>query len=91
MFYEFTNTKLGSIIGLTDHYQLHRDRFSIREGIVSILWNRNCESVSLRVDRVPFKLAPNQIITLTYLQTVEFEKMTLLYMLCFLTGSSIVF
>ncbi len=74
MLHEFSNSKLGSIIGLTDHFQKGVHRFSVREGIVSILWNRNVEAVSISIDTVPFVLLPNQILTTTYLQKIVFEE-----------------
>jgi len=73
MRFEYTNSKLGSIIGLTEDYRLDRDSFSVKEGIVSMLWNRNDESVKLVIDNEPFLLEPNQIVTLTYLQHIGFE------------------
>jgi AraC-like DNA-binding protein len=73
MRFEYTNPKLGSIIGLTDNYRLNRNNFSIKEGIVSMLWNRNDESVKMVVDNVPFLLEPNQIVTTTYLQNISFD------------------
>lgn len=73
MRFEYTNQKLGSIIGLTDNYRLDRDKFSIKKGIVSMLWNRNDEPVKIIVDNVPFLLNPNQIVTVTYLQNISFD------------------
>lgn len=73
MRFEYTNQKLGSIIGLTDNYRLDRDKFSIKKGIVSMLWNRNNEPVKIIVDNVPFLLNPNQIVTVTYLQNISFD------------------
>lgn len=73
MVLEYTNSKLGSIIGLTDNYRLDRDRFSVKEGIVSMLWNRNNDPVKLIVDNEPFLLQPNQIVTVTYLQHIGFD------------------
>ena len=74
MRHEYSNSILGSIIGLTDDYQKNRDLFSIQKGIVTILWNRNDEAVKVLVDNIPFCLEPSQIVTITYLQHFEFEK-----------------
>lgn len=73
MILEYNNQQLGSIIGLTDHYRLHRKEFSIRENLVSFLWNRNDEPVKLKVDNVLFLLQPNQIVSTTYLQHIDFD------------------
>lgn len=73
MRFEYTNQKLGSIIGLTDNYRLDRNKFSVKDGIVSMLWNKNDEAVKMVVDNVPFLLEPNQIVTVTYLQHIEFD------------------
>lgn len=73
MLHEFSNPQLGSIIGLSDHFQKGINQFSVKEGIVSILWNRNTEAVPIYIDKVPLVLLPNQILTSTYLQQVEFE------------------
>ena len=73
MRFEYTNPKLGSIIGLTDNYRKDRKSFSVKDGIVSMLWNRNDEPVKLVVDNELFLLQPNQIVTVTYLQNIGFD------------------
>ena len=73
MFHEYTNSQLGSIIGLTDNYQIEKGRFSVNESIVTILWNRKNEPINFSIDKIPFSLLPNQIVTITYLQQVEFH------------------
>ncbi|MBL4709842.1 MAG: helix-turn-helix domain-containing protein [Flavobacteriales bacterium] len=73
MLHEYTNSKLGSIIGLTDHYRKDRNSFSMKDSIVSMLWNRSEESVKLVIDNELFLLQPNQIVTVTYLQNISFD------------------
>jgi AraC-like DNA-binding protein len=72
VFHQYINKNLGSIIGLCNHYQKDASRFEIKESIVTILWNKNEDSVRLEIDKVPFEIEPNQILTLTYLQKIEF-------------------
>lgn len=73
MQFEYHNAQMDSIIGLTDNYRVDRNKFSVKQNIVSILWNRNAEPVKLVVDGEPFLLRPNQIVTVTYLQNIGFE------------------
>ncbi len=77
MQYEFTNQKLGSIFGLTDYLQRDGSQFSIHQGIVRILWNRNAEAVDIRIDDLKITLQPNQIVTTTFLQHVSFPPQSL--------------
>lgn len=74
MFHQFTNSALGSIIGLTDHYHRDHDRFDIQKGIVTILWNRGEADVEMSIDKVPVCLKPDHIMTVTYLHKLEFDK-----------------
>jgi len=73
MRFEYHNSQMGSIIGLTDNYRVDRNQFSVNENMVSMLWNRNTDAVKLVIDSEPFLLQPNQIVTLTYLQNIGFD------------------
>lgn len=73
MRFEYHNSQIGSIVGLTDNYRVDRNLFSVKKSMVSMLWNRNAEPVKLVIDSEPFLLLPNQIVTLTYLQNIGFE------------------
>lgn len=73
MFHEYKDENLGSIIGLTSNYRLDRNKFSISDNLVSILWNKNSEPVKIKIDSELFLLQPNQIVTTTYLQFISFD------------------
>ena len=74
MFYEYSDPKLRSIFGLTDHLQADEHKFSIQKGLVKILWNRNQESVDFYIDDIPIEFQPQQIVTLTFLQHLTIEQ-----------------
>lgn len=74
MIHEYTNEKVNSIIGLTENFQSESNKFSIQEGIVNILWNRNDSAVKLEIDSMPIILESNHILTTTYLHRIKFEK-----------------
>ncbi len=76
MKYEFHDPKLGSIFGMTDHFQADFSHFSIRDNLVNILWNRNNSPISLQIDDLTFELPPHQILTTTYLQHLQFPTIT---------------
>ena len=66
---EFTDRKLGAIFGYTDHLQKDTNSFSIQEGVIQFLWNRNDEPVSLHLDDLDIQLQPGQLLTTTYSNT----------------------
>ncbi|MGH1434131.1 MAG: helix-turn-helix domain-containing protein [Lewinella sp.] len=69
---EFTDRKLGAIFGYTDHLQKDTNSFSIQEGVIQFLWNRNDEPVSLHLDDLDIQLEPGQLLTTTYFQHLRF-------------------
>ncbi|WP_394974525.1 helix-turn-helix domain-containing protein [uncultured Croceitalea sp.] len=71
---EFRENKLNSILGLTDDIKNNEKRFSLTDGTIKLLWNRNKEAVCIEVDGIHFNLLPNQIVTTTYLQHISFNK-----------------
>ncbi len=74
MKYEYKDSKLGSIIGFTNDIQNSIKDFSITQNTIKFLWNRNNRPVSLSVDNMPIELGPNQLMTVTYLHKLGFEK-----------------
>ncbi len=74
---EFTDQKMGAIFGYTDNLQRDESSFSIKEGVIHFLWNRNDEPVQIYLDDLAIELAPHQITTTTYLQKVSFPSQNL--------------
>lgn len=72
MIQEFTDRKLGSIFGFTDHLQKDAEHFSIRTGVIQFLWNRNQEVVPIQLDDLQIDLQPGQVLTTTYFQHLRF-------------------
>ncbi len=72
MKYEFIDRKLGSIFGYTDYIQKDKPTFSIDQGVIYLLWNRNDQAVTIHIDDLEIALAPNQLLTTTYFQHVTF-------------------
>ncbi|WP_282116902.1 helix-turn-helix domain-containing protein [Cellulophaga baltica] len=74
MKYEFYDTNLGSIFGLTDNIKKDEKSFRINSSTISFLWNRNSTALELTIDDAIILLQPNQIVTTTYLHHVSFIK-----------------
>ena len=72
MRFEFHDRKWGSIFGLTDDIKKDINEFSITDGTINFLWNRNAETVEFMVDAIPILLKPNQMATTTYLQHISY-------------------
>lgn len=70
---EFHDPKLGALFGLTNDIKSDLDYFSDTASTIKFLWNRNKESVVLKVDDLALQLEPNQLVTVTYLQHVAYE------------------
>lgn len=77
MRYEYTDQKLGAVLGLTEDFKNDKERFSDTSKTIKFLWNRNGQALTIEVDGVPLELLPNQLITVTYLQHVSLAKTTL--------------
>ncbi len=73
---EYFDPMLEAAFGLTNDIATHWDQFSITDGTIKILWNRNDEDVRFWVDDFEILLRPNQMTTITYLQHVRFQKST---------------
>ena len=74
MKYEFYDTNLGSIFGLTDDIKKDEKSFRINSSTISFLWNRNSTVLELTIDDATILLQPNQIVTTTYLHHVSFVR-----------------
>ncbi|MEM7485648.1 MAG: helix-turn-helix domain-containing protein [Bacteroidota bacterium] len=74
MKYEYKDSKLGAILGLTSDIKNDYQRFSSTLNTIKFLWNRNNETLIIDVDNMEIRLLPNQIVTVTYLQKVSFSK-----------------
>lgn len=73
MKFEFRESKLGSILGLTDDIKKDKIRFSGIDHTIKFLWNRNEIPIMFEVDGLPIELLPNQLVTITYLQHVSYK------------------
>ncbi|UII77818.1 helix-turn-helix domain-containing protein [Flagellimonas sp. HMM57] len=74
MKYEYKDSKLGAILGLTSDIKNDYQRFTSTFNTIKFLWNRNNEPLIIDVDDIEIRLLPNQIVTVTYLQNVSFSK-----------------
>lgn len=74
MLYQYTDRKLGSIIGLTDDIRLQKANFEITNRVVQLFWNRGRDTVSFLVDDTCINLEPNQLVTITFFQHVQFPE-----------------
>ncbi len=70
---EFHDPTLGALFGLTNDIKSDLGHFSDTASTIKFLWNRNKESVVLKVDDFALRLEPNQLVTVTYLQHVSYE------------------
>ena len=66
--------RLNAILGLTDDIANDVDRFSVRANTIKFLWNRNPQTTTIPIDGQPLDLAPDQLVTVTYLQNVSFDE-----------------
>ncbi|MEL6539016.1 MAG: AraC family transcriptional regulator, partial [Bacteroidota bacterium] len=73
MHLQYFNPKLGAILSLTDDLSKDFEALRIKEKLLHILWNRTPEPVSIAIDGVPVTVQPEQIITTTYLQQVQYQ------------------
>lgn len=74
---EYYNPKVGALLGFTDDIKNELGYFKNTENTIKFLWNRNKEPVSIQVDDFIIELLPNQLVTVTYLQHISFEKSNL--------------
>ncbi|MET1258665.1 helix-turn-helix domain-containing protein [Flagellimonas sp. DF-77] len=71
---EYYEHRLNAILGLTDDIANDVDRFSVRANTIKFLWNRNPQTTTITIDGQPLDLAPDQLVTVTYLQNVSFDE-----------------
>ena len=72
MRFEFYDTKLGAVFGLSDHMLKDEKNFSVTDWTIKFLWNRNEMPVHIHIDDQPIVLLPQQILTVTYLHQVTY-------------------
>lgn len=77
MVYTYKGKELGSLFGLSTHFQTEQENFADAKGLISILWNRNEDPIYLFKDDLPLTLLPNQLTTSTFLQKIRFQQETL--------------
>lgn len=65
---------MGSIIGFTDDIGSTMEHFSITKDTIKFLWNRNDCPITITVDDMPIELESYQLVTVTYLHNVRFDK-----------------
>jgi len=70
---EFHDPKIDSILGFTNDIKAEEFNFSTNRNTIKILWNRNNAPVTLHIDALKITLAPNQLLTTTYLQHVSYS------------------
>ena len=70
---EFQDSKLNSILQLTDELDRVGSDHFLKNGLISILWNRSDRETTFHIDNIPITLQPRQITTSTYLQKVSFK------------------
>jgi len=73
MKYEFYNSSLNSILGLSEDIARDWNNFSVTNGTIKILWNRNNTPARFTIDDYQVCLKPNQLVTLTYLQKLVLD------------------
>ena len=74
MIYEWKDDKLGATFILTDDHQEALPRIGSLKNLIKILWNRSDQAAQFTLDNVPHSLAPNQMMTTTYLQHFELQE-----------------
>ncbi len=74
MKYDFYDTSLDAIFGLTEDIKNDEKTFKNNDSTIRFLWNRNKTSLQLSVDGLVILLKPNQILTTTYLHHVSFTE-----------------
>jgi len=72
MRHEYSDSRLGAILGFTDDIKKDEERFSITKKTIKFLWNRNDCPLTIKIDGMNLELLSNQIITVTYLQHVSY-------------------
>jgi len=72
MRHEYSDSRLGAILGFTDDIKKDEERFSITKKTIKFLWNRNDCPLIIKIDGMNLELLSNQIITVTYLQHVSY-------------------
>lgn len=74
MKHEYKDSRLGAILGLTSDIKKEERYFSETSKTIKILWNRNDCPLTIQIDGMDLELLPNQIVTITYLQHISYNK-----------------
>ncbi|UJH69225.1 helix-turn-helix domain-containing protein [Allomuricauda sp. SCSIO 65647] len=74
MKFEYRDSKIGALLGFTDNIKKDQNAFTITKDTIKFLWNRQDQPVSFSLDGQEIVLQPRQLVTLTYLQHVSFER-----------------
>ncbi|MBO0321122.1 helix-turn-helix domain-containing protein [Muricauda sp. CAU 1633] len=74
MKYEYKDSRLGAILGFTEDIKKDQERFSITAKTIKFLWNRNDCPLTIQIDGMELELAPNQMVTVTFLQHVSYSE-----------------
>jgi len=74
MRFQFFDKKQGAAFGFTDNIGADESYFSRANESIRILWNRNSTPLNLLIDNETITLAPDQLVTTTYLQYVSYDK-----------------
>ncbi|MDF0707059.1 helix-turn-helix domain-containing protein [Flagellimonas okinawensis] len=74
MLHQYTDSRLGAILGFTDDIKNDQERFSITAKTIKFLWNRNNSPLTIQIDGMDLDLLPDQIITVTYLQHISYSE-----------------
>ncbi len=76
MTYIFNGKKLGSFLALTSDYANDHFEYIDKPNLISIHWNRGSRPITFLLDEIDTTLKPHQLITTTYLHTIQFSKNT---------------
>ncbi len=70
MLLEYRNPRMGSYFALTDEQRYYEGVEQQHKGLIHIFWHRGDSDVLLRIDDIELRLAPRQVVTLTFLHKV---------------------
>lgn len=65
---------MGSVFGLSDDFAKDAFMFEHFSGLIKLIWNRTNKPAKLKIDGEPFRLAPQEITSTTYLHRLEWSK-----------------
>lgn len=74
MVYQYHDSKIGSLLAMTDDLKQDKTTFAIKEKLLRLVWNRNREPISFWADGRRLTLAHNELVALTYRHHIVWEK-----------------